>query len=185
MKKILVMGNGPSINTFDLRLEDYDFIIGVNRIFKKIKKINMYVALDKRCWTDFLPEIIGLQSEFYITSEKYVNIFTTSQLPLLGLKFTGEENSLKGLGHGYSSIYPALTLALFFFPKHIDIIGVDFVPGNTTHFYGNRNISLSRFSLMQKCFINLINVSKNLCSIHIFTINSLLEKIINKGITNE
>jgi hypothetical protein len=158
--KHIILGNGPGLNLYQdvlislLKTKQYK-VWGVNRIyrfdlFKDSKdnkdskdKLTNYIALDRHLWQNEKDKIFKLRADKYYCCDRYLELLreTHHQSKIETFRYTKNPYTFSvtpGLvGHGYTTTYAAIQLAVQQGAKEIQLFGVDFAKLNeVSHFYG-------------------------------------------------
>lgn len=144
----LVLGNGPSLPCYQKQIESLSpnaILFGVNRIFLFDVRIDYFVALDKFVWKHDFDSIWNLHCKTYFSVKRYTTpSFYLDNLELLPRHKDPFHFATKWgdqVGHGYTSVFPCMQLAVMSGAKEIHVFGVDCKPNQDgkTHFYGSCN----------------------------------------------
>ena len=149
-KEVLILGNGPTLKDNLQEILDYQsrgvVVFGVNRIFLSEEiRTDYYVALDRHLWRHNFEDILSQNCQHYFAGKMYypkmqqvenLSVIEYSNNPLDFATKWGQK-----IGHGHTSVYAAMQLAVIAGAEKIDIFGVDGGPDKSgkTHFFGSRN----------------------------------------------
>lgn len=157
----VILGNGPSLDGY--RTIKNATVWGINRIFLAPIKVDNYLALDRHLWRFEGKRIEQLKATKYYLPERYkdlaeiaihqhkIKTFTYAEKPTDFLK----DNKI---GHGYTSVFATIQLAILDGATEIQFFGVDFASEtNRSHFYGLVQRSPKFWTLGKKSFLIALN----------------------------
>jgi len=154
----VILGNGPSLESY--RPIKNTVVWGVNRIYlAPTIKIDNYLALDRHLWRHEGKRIEQTKASFYFVPTRYKELAEMSihQHKLKTFEYAQEPTAFlkEGqIGHGYTSVFATIQLAILAGAKEIQFFGVDWRPDkDRSHFYGTPQRSSKFWELGKKSFL--------------------------------
>ena len=185
-QRVYILGNGPSLNNFDLNIIHGQEVITMNHFELHPQKEKFKIVAhcigepySSNTWEDPISMLNGLKADTYWFNADAVEFFSKQdsydvRYYLSGLRASAQTLSgddLTGVALQYqSTAQMAINVALFLGFKDIYLLGFDHdwlvTRGSSPHFYEERDgvdkADLSRFS-----YIEMIRISLNLFEIYI------------------
>jgi len=185
-RPVYIIGNGPSLNNFDLMSISGHEVITMNHFELHPLKDNFKIVAhcigepySSNTWEDPTPMLRGVKSDMYWVNADAVEYFSKQEFYdvryyLPGIRATAQTLSgddLTGVALQYqSTAQMAINVALFLGFKDIYLLGFDHdwlvTRGHSPHFYEERD-GVDKADLSQFSYIEMIRISLNLFEIYI------------------
>lgn len=185
-QRVYILGNGPSLNNFDLNTIHGHEVITMNHFELHPQKDNFKIVAhcigepySSNTWEDPISMLNGVKADTYWFNADAVEFFTKQdsydvRYYLSGLRATAQTLSgddLTGVALQYqSTAQMAINVALFLGFKDIYLLGFDHdwlvTRGHSPHFYEERD-GVDKADLSQFSYIEMIRISLNLFEIYV------------------
>lgn len=184
--QVYILGNGPSLNNFDLERIYGHEVITMNHFELHPQKSKFKIVAhcigepySSRTWEDPIPMLNGVKAEtywfnadaveFFSKQESYDIHYYLSGIRASALVLSGDD--LTGVALQYqSTAQMAINVALFLGFKDIYLLGFDHdwlvTRGHSPHFYEERD-GVDKADLSQYAYIDMIRISLNLFEIYV------------------
>ena len=185
-KKVYILGNGPSLNNFNLQMINGHEVITMNHFELHPQKDNFKIVAhcigepySSNTWEDPIPMLNGVKADTYWFNADAVKFFSKQdsyavRYYLPGLCASAQilsGDDLTGVALQYqSTAQMAINVALFLGFKDIYLLGFDHdwlvTRGHSPHFYEERD-GVDKADLSKFSYIEMIRISLNLFEIYV------------------